>query len=270
MLLREENAPFDFFTMTTKCVFIGGKQLGVNCLGQLLKRKIIPKLVVGNLDDHGRDMWHESLVRVAEAEGLSTVKNTKINDAIAIKKIKGTHPDIIFCIGSTQIIPKDILVIPKLGCLNIHPALLPKYRGRFSTAYAIFNGEKYTGVTLHWMDEGIDSGPIIMQERIEINSDDTAKSLYDKFTAVGEKMFVKFINMLLSGEKIESASQDESQATYFPKKLPNKGEIDWAWDGKKIRNFIRAMTFEPFPPASIMIGKKKMVIVDEKYFKGFG
>lgn len=255
--------------MPINCVFIGGKQIGANCLRQLLKKKITPKLVIANLDDKGKDTWHESLVRVAEEQNLPVIKNKKLNDAEPAKKIKEAIPEIIFCIGSTQLVPKEILLIPKLGCLNIHPALLPKYRGRYSTAHAIFNGEEHTGVTVHWMDKSIDSGPIIMQEQIKISEDDTAKTLYDKFTLVGEKLFVKFLEMMSSGKEIKTVPQDESQATYYPKELPNKGEINWDWDGKKIRNFIRAMTFEPFPPASFMIGKKKMVIIDEKYFRGF-
>ena len=255
--------------MNISCVFIGGKQIGVNCLRQLIKKRITPKLVIPNLDDKGKDTWHESLVRVAEEQRLSVIRNRKLNDADIIKKIKEANPKIIFCIGSTQIGPKEILSIPELGCLNIHPALLPKYRGRYSTMHAIFNGDKCTGVTLHWIDKGIDSGPVIMQEKIMIDNTDTAKTLYDKFTLAGEKLFDKFLDKLLKDEKIEAVPQDESQATYYPKELPNKGEIDWNWDGNKIRNFVRAMTFEPFPPASFKIGNKKMVIVDEKYFKGF-
>jgi len=251
------------------CIFIGGKQIGVNCLKQLLENGIIPKLVIGNMDDNGEDTWHQSLIKVAEKKSLNVIKNKKVKDAEVIKKIKKINPEIIFCIGGTEIIPKEVLATPKLGCLNIHPALLPKYRGRYSTAHAIFNGEEYTGVTVHYMDEGIDSGPIIMQERMKIEENDTAKSLYDKFTLVGEKLFIKFLDMWLSGKDIPSIPQDESQATYFPQELPNKGEIDWSWRGKKIRDFIRSMTFEPFPPANFKIGDKKMVIVDEKYFKGF-
>lgn len=254
----------------TKCVFIGGKQIGVNCFRQLTKRKIHPEVVIGNLDDDGKNKsWHESLVKIAEDEKIPTIKEIKVSNDQVIQRIKDISPDIIFCIGGTQLIPKEILSIPRLGCLNIHPALLPKYRGRYSTVHAIFNGEKHTGVTVHWMDEGIDSGPIIMQEKIDIDEDDTAKSLYDKFTDVGEKLFIKFLDLWLNGKDILTTPQDESKATYFPKELPNKGKIDWSWDGEKIRNFIRAMTFEPFPPASFSMGKKKMVVVDEKYFKGF-
>ena len=240
------------------CIFIGGKQIGVNCLKQLLNRGIKPKLVIPNLDDTGQNGWHESLARVAKENDLNLILGKKVRDLDTIKIIRGLNPEIIFCIGGMQIIPKKVLSIPSLGCLNIHPALLPKYRGRFSTAHAIFNGEKYTGATLHWMDEGIDCGPIIFQEKVKIDDSDTGKTLYDKvLTQTGEKLFIRFLEIWLSGKKIPSHPQDNNKATYYPKELPNNGEIDWSWNGKKIKRFIRAMIFKPFPPPLIPNRRQK-------------
>ncbi len=253
----------------TTCVFIGGKQIGVNCFRLLLEQKVIPALVIANLDDAGEDTWHESLVKIAASANAEVIGNKKVRDPEVVALLKKISPEIIFCIGGMQIIPKEVLDIPRLGTLNLHPALLPKYRGRFSTAHAIFNGEKTHGVTAHWMDEGIDTGPVIMQEQFVIDDDDTAKIVYDKFTEVGSSLFKKFLDLWLSGDKIVATPQDESQATYYPKGLPCNGDVDWSWSGEQIRNWIRAMTFEPFPPASFHMGKKKMLIIDEKYFKGF-
>lgn len=255
--------------MDKACVFIGGKQIGVDCLRILLEKRIVPKLIIGNLDDIGEDIWHESLVRVALENHLLIIKGKKVKELSVIKKIQEINPEIIFCIGATQLIPKQVLNIPKLGCLNIHPALLPKYRGRFSTVHALFNGEKYTGVTAHWMDEGMDSGPIIFQKKIRIDESDTAKSLYDKFTKEGPNLFIRIINLWLKNKKIKSNPQEECKATLFPKELPNNGQINWSWSGNKILRFIKAMTFEPFPPVKFRIGDKEMVIADKKYFQGF-
>ena len=218
---------------------------------------------------NGEDnLIHKSLIKYAGLENLETIHEKKLSTPQIISSFIKIQPEIIFCIGGTRLIPKDILEVPTLGCINIHPALLPKYRGRYSTAHAIFNGESQTGVTLHLMDEGIDSGPIISQRTIEIGPNDTAKTLWGRFTVEGEKLFEEFLNLWLSGNTISSKTQDESLATYYPKGLPNGGEIDWSWSGEKIRNFIRAMTFEPFPPAQFKIGEKKMVVIDEKYFNG--
>ncbi len=253
------------------CVFIGGKQLGVNCLRSLLAKGVKPKAVICNLDDDGQDKdWHESLAKVSREARLTTITGKKVRDPEVVKIISESKPDVVFCIGGMQIIPPEVLSASRLGCLNIHPALLPKYRGRYSTVHALFNGDKTTGVTVHWMDEKLDSGPIVAQREYPIEETDTGKTLYDKFTETGSAMFVEFVERWLASEEIGSAPQDEEQATYYPKGLPNDGEIDWSWDGAKIKRFIRALTFEPFPPASFMVGDKKMVIVDERFFPGFG
>jgi methionyl-tRNA formyltransferase len=150
-----------------------------------------------------------------------------------------------------QLIPKEVLDIPRLGIVNVHPALLPKYRGRYSTAHAIFNGEKETGATLHFMDEGIDNGPIIMQKSFPIGKNDTAKTVYDTFTEVGTALFKRFVESLNRGEEIRSIPQDERKATYYPKSLPGGGKVDPSWDEETKKRFIRAMTFPPFPVPSL-------------------
>ncbi len=240
------------------CIFIGGKQLGVDCLKILLAAGIKPELVIPNLDDDGvSPLWHESLAAVARSAGLKTITGKKVRDPGIISEIQTINPDIIFCFGGMQIIPKEVLDIPKQGVLNIHPALLPKYRGRFSTVHALFNGEEYTGVTLHYMSEALDAGPIISQKKYKVEDGDTGKTLYDKFTAAGAELFKNFLKDWLNEKEIRATPQDEAVATYYPKGLPNNGEINWNWSGQQIKNFIRAMTFEPFPPANFAIGDKK-------------
>src|SRR3989344_2046720 len=119
-----------------KCIFIGGKQVGVDCLKALLKAGIAPQLVIPNLDDTGNNLWHDSLTHFAKSKKLKLITGKKVSSDKVVNLIKKIKPEIIFCIGGTQIIPKKVLRIPKLGCLNIHPAMLPKYRGRYSTVHA--------------------------------------------------------------------------------------------------------------------------------------
>jgi methionyl-tRNA formyltransferase len=256
--------------MNRKCILIGGRQLGVNCFRLLLERGIRPEFVISDPDDNGiYNGIYESLVNESRNAGVTILVGSRIKDRVVIGKINDCLPVVIFHVGGTQLIPKEVIQASAIGCSNLHPALLPKYRGRFSTVHALFNGEKETGVTLHWLDEGMDSGPIIMQEKYPIEENDTGKTLFDKFTKAGIVLFGRFVDMWLSGEKIQSYPQDEEQATYYPKGIPNNGEIDWSWDSEKIKRFIRAMTYEPFPPASFKIGDKEMVIIDKKYFEGF-
>lgn len=248
-------------------MFIGGKQIGYECLKILLKNGIIPSLVIANTDDKGDMPWHDSVANLAKKNNLSLTTADMLKSKALKAKIMQIKPEIIFCIGSTAYIPESILSSAKIGTINIHPALLPKYRGRYSTVHAIFNGEKTTGVTLHWMNDRIDAGPIIMQEKFPILPEDTGKTVYNKFTKTGVKLFSKFLKKYLMKMSIPAKNQNEKQATYYPKGLPNNGNIDWNWSGKKIYNFIRAMTFEPFPPVTFKIGKKTMIIIDEKYIK---
>ncbi len=247
-----------------KCVFIGGKQIGTDTLRALIAADIRPQLVIANPDDDGMDGLHESLIAQAKKYSLPLLIGVKVRDREVVQKIKELKPELIFCIGAMQIIPEEVLAIPTLGTVNLHPALLPKYRGRYSTVHALFNGETETGVTLHFMDSGIDSGPIIAQSSYPITEDDTGETLYKKFTREGAKLIVQFIANWKSGKKINATPQNEAEATYYPKGLPNGGEIDWSWSGAQILRFIRAMTFPPYPPASFHIGKRKMVIVEER------
>jgi methionyl-tRNA formyltransferase len=256
--------------MERNCIFIGGRQLGVNCLRLLIARGIRLRFLVPEFDDDGSHKGlYESLAAEAKRGGVPVLFGARMNDPPTIGKFQEAAPEIIFHAGGTQLIPKEVIASAKLGCTNLHPALLPKYRGRYSTVHALFNGEKETGVTLHWLDEGMDSGPIIMQEAYPIEESDTGRTLYEKFTRVGTELFGQFLDLWLSGKEIPSQPQNEAEATYYPKKLPNGGQIDWSWDGAKIHRFIRAMTYEPYPPPSFKIGEKDMVIVDKKYFKGF-
>jgi len=253
-----------------QCVFIGGKQIGTETLRALVQAGIRPQLVIPNPDDDGKNGLHESLILEAQKHNLPLLTGVKIRDAQTIEAIQSLKPELIFCIGATQIIPKEVLDIPKLGTVNLHPALLPKYRGRYSTVHALFNGETHTGVTLHFMDSGIDSGPIISQVRYKITADDTGKTLYDKFTWEGTRLISDFIRDWKDGKEIRATPQNEGEATYYPKGLPNGGEIDWTWSGEQILRFIRAMTFPPYPSASFTLAGKKMIIVDESVcFKDF-
>ena len=163
-----------------KSIFIGGKAIGYNALKILIKKNYPPMFVVGNLDDYTRDnRWHNSTIKLAKKNKIRILSLRQLNKKIDKNKLKNI--DIIFCIGSTQILPSRVINLPRLGSLNIHPSLLPKYRGRYSTMYAIFNGDKITGVTAHWIGEKIDTGNVISKKVIKIKPHYTAKDLYNEF-----------------------------------------------------------------------------------------
>ena len=249
-----------------KSIFIGGKSIGYQALSILIRKKNKPNYFVGNLDDSGKDnIWHKSSLKLAKKNKIKIVNLKYLNKEIEKKKLKGV--DIVFCIGSTQIISNKIINLPRLGCLNFHPSLLPKYRGRYSTVHSIFNGDKITGVTAHWIGNKIDSGNIIAKKIIKINSSYTAKDLYEEFTKKSVKLFLDIFKKIQQGKKIKSYKISNKRYKYLKKSLPNKGEINWNWKGGKILNFIKCMTFEPFAPPNFYIGKRKFVIIHEKHLK---
>ena len=125
--------------------------------------------------------------------------------------------DYIFCLGSTKIIPDLILKKIKIGAINIHPSLLPRYRGRYSTVKAIFNNDKYSGITIHWIDKKIDSGKIILKKKIPIKKSDTAKDLYKKFTQTGFLEFKKLFKKIKKKKPVYSYELKKSSQNIMKK-----------------------------------------------------
>ena len=178
-----------------RSVFVGGKELGFNCLKILINKNNPPLFVVGNLDDNGKDnIWHKSTIKLAKKNKIKILKLKELSKKIYSSKLKNI--DIIFCIGSTQILPENAISFPKLGCLNFHPSLLPKYRGRYSTVHSIFNGDAITGVTAHWIGKKIDAGSIISKKKIKIKPHYTARDLYLEFTKISTKLFLEILKKL--------------------------------------------------------------------------
>lgn len=160
-------------------------------------------------------------------------------------------PDLIIVVAFGQILPKVILDLPKYGCINIHPSLLPKYRGASPIQRAIINGEKETGVTLMLMDEGEDTGDIIYQQKVNIEISDTSLSMSEKLSEIAAEMLLKILKKD-DGTTAESLNfphqpQDHSKATYAPKLTKEDGQIDWNKKSFEIHNLIRGTI--PWPGA---------------------
>lgn len=242
-------------------IFVGGKTIGYKCLLFLLKKKLFPKYLIPNLDDDGKDtFFHKSIIKLAKKNKIITLSQEKLINKLNLNKKKF---DIIFCLGSTQILKKNILIKSKLGALNLHPSLLPKYRGRYSLVHAIFNNEKFAGVTAHWIGNQIDTGKIICQKKFSLSKFDTSADVYQKFTKHAFEIFKIILDKVLANKKIQTFSLKRT-TKYKKKSFPNNGQVNWKWSGEKIYNFFRAMIFEPFPPPFFTIGKKKYYVVSEK------
>lgn len=177
--------------------------------------------------------------------------------------IENTVIDVLISINYLFIIEKELISLPKKLAFNIHGSLLPKYRGRTPHVWAIINNEQETGVTAHKIDEGCDTGDIIDQIVLPINSNDTGSDILNKFN----ELYIPLIENVL--EKVKDASiiltkQDSFKATYFGKRTPDDGRINWNWQKERIRNWVRAQA-SPYPGAFTFFNEQKIIIDEITY-----
>jgi len=161
--------------------------------------------------------------------------------------------DLIVVVAYAQIIPKSILDLSKYGCINIHGSLLPKYRGAACIQAAILNGDAETGITIMKMDEGLDTGPIIHQEKVNIKATDTAGSIFDKLSIVGGQILPSTLLKYISGE-LQAKTQDNSKSSYVGMLKKSDGRINWNKPAIELERFIRAMM--PWPGATAIANLK--------------
>jgi methionyl-tRNA formyltransferase len=173
-------------------------------------------------------------------------------------KIKSFSPDLILAAGWYFMIPASIRSFANLGCLGIHASLLPKYAGGAPLVWALINGEKKAGVSLFYLDRGVDTGDIAAQRRITITSADDIDTLYKKVTVASKKMLVKALPKIKNGT-IKRSKQNLRLRTVYPQRNPDDGLIDWAQSSEEIRNFIRAQT-RPYPGAFCYTDSRKLKI----------
>jgi len=181
------------------------------------------------------------------------IKDKDFIDTV-LKKIEF---DVIVVVAFGQILSKEILDMAKYGCINVHSSLLPKYRGAAPIQWTIINGEDETGVTTMYMDEGLDTGDILLQSSIKIEDDDTGESLHDKLADLGAKLLITTLEKIKQGD-IKRIKQDESKASYVGMLNKKHGKIDFDKDAASIERLIRAVT--PWPSAYTSLNGKMLKI----------
>ncbi len=211
-------------------------------------------------DEHYRRLagfgFYESLKEAARQLQLPVEQPEDVNSDEFIKKLDRIKPDLIVIVSYHPIIRKAILSGYKV--INAHGAPLPSYRGRAPINWAIINGEKETGVTVHEVNEDIDTGDIILQERIPISEDDAAIDVLKRSLECYPRLVSRAIGLIESG-KAEKVPQDPFAGSYFPKRKPEDGNVDWSWTAQDIYNFMRALT-HPYPGAFTSSGGKKVYL----------
>ena len=177
---------------------------------------------------------------------IEVIQPKKVKDEKIIKKIKEINPDLIVVVAYGKILPKEIIDIPKYGIINVHSSLLPKYRGASPIHSAILNGDTESGVSIMYIEEGLDSGDVILQESCDILENDTLGTLHDKLKDLGAIGLEKALKLIEDG-KVEATKQDESLATFVKPITKEQAKIDWNNTKEVIFNQIRGLN--PFPAA---------------------
>jgi methionyl-tRNA formyltransferase len=174
----------------------------------------------------------------------------RIKDRQAIEEIRALRPDVIVVMAYGQILPRDVLEIPEIGCLNLHASLLPRWRGAAPIQAAIAAGDREIGITVMYMDEGLDTGDILLQRTVDILPADTGGALHDRLAGVAPETLLESLDLLAKG-KAPRTPQDNAVATYAPKLKREDGKIDWSDPAEAIERKIRA--FDPWPGAFMTI-----------------
>jgi methionyl-tRNA formyltransferase len=230
-----------------RAVVFAYHDVGVRCLKVLLSAKVEVPLVVTVRDDPKENRWFASVADTARDYGLSVVMPDDATGTDLAQQVAQIAPDFIFSFYYRSMLGAPILRSARLGALNMHGSLLPKYRGRAPVNWAILNGELQSGATLHYMVERADAGDIVDQLAVPILEDDDAREVFGKVTAAAEMVLARSLPGLIEGNA-PRRPQPIEPGQYFGRRRPEDGRIDWSQPAVRIHNLVRAVA-PPFPGA---------------------
>lgn len=208
---------------------------------QVLTAPPVKKLAV----EHGIPVWQPATLRDGEAE----------------KVFRALQPDLVVVVAYGRILPPELLHIAPLGCINLHVSLLPKYRGSAPIQWAVLNGDARTGVTIMQLDEGCDTGDILMVEPVEIGPETTSGELFDQVSAVGAETLVRAVEDLAAG-RLTPRPQDEAKATKAPPLTKEMARFTFAEPAEHLHNWVRGMN--PWPVAFFELDGKKIKVLESR------
>ena len=233
--------------MAARAVVFAYHDVGVRCLSVLLAHGLEVALVVTHRDDPREAIWFASVERLAREHGIETVTPESGELAALEPKLASLAPDFLFSFYYRHMLPAAILGCARRGAYNVHGSLLPKYRGRVPVNWAILNGERETGATLHEMVAKPDAGRIVDRMAVPILPDDRAIEVFRKVTVAAEIVLDRALPSLLDGTA-RPMPQDLSQGSYFGGRRPEDGRIDWSRGAREIHDLVRAVA-PPYPGA---------------------
>lgn len=250
-----------------RIVFIGTGEIGVPTLRALLdsEHEVIavvtqPDKPVGREQQIEASPIKKALMNSAPGGGASAfpiLQPARIKDPLAIEEIRRCTPDVIVVIAYGQILPRDVLGVPRVACLNLHASLLPRWRGAAPIQAAIAAGDCETGITVMYMDEGLDTGDILLQRNVGIMPNDTGGSLHNRLAQIAPETLLESLRLLAAGNA-PRISQENARATYAAKLKREHGQIDWSQSAEAIERKIRA--YNPWPGAFMKVYRQNLKI----------
>ncbi len=234
--------------MNTKVVFMGSPDFAIPTLRALAKAYNVVGVVTqpDRPAGRGKVLTSPPIKNLAQQLGIETIQPERLKEPEAQAKLQSWSPDLIVVAAFGQILRKSVLSLPKYGCINVHASLLPRWRGAAPIQAALLHGDPRTGISIMQMDPGIDTGPVLAQQEVEILPEDTAESLSDRLALTGADLLVRTLPGYLSGE-IRPQVQDESRATYASMLKKEEGLLDLNQPAAHLANLVRA--FNPWPGA---------------------
>ena len=232
-----------------RIVFIGTGEIGVPTLRALQKsgHELIGIVTQPDKPAGRAQKITAPPIKAALSEGtMSMLQPARIKDPQSIEEIRALEPDVIVVVAYGQILPRAVLEIPKIACLNLHASLLPRWRGAAPIQAAISAGDRETGMTVMYMDEGLDTGDILLQRKIDISPTETGATLHDRLAQIAPDALLESLQLLAAGNA-PRISQDKSLASYAPKLNREAGRLNWNEGAEAIERKIRA--YNPWPGA---------------------
>ncbi len=248
-------------------IFFGTPDFAVPTLKALISRGEKISLVVTQPDKpkgRGKAIQPTPVKKVSLEHGLKIVQPERIKDEAFIESLRTLQPEFAIVVAYGKILPKEILSMPLYGCINLHASLLPKYRGAAPIQWALIRGEKITGVTTMLIDEGLDTGPILLQKEVLIEEDDNGETLSQKLSFIGADLILETIDKMRKGLIVPVPQSGEP--TYAPSLKKEEGKINWKLSAEEIFNLIRG-TY-PWPCAYCFFKKERIKIIKAQTLEG--
>jgi methionyl-tRNA formyltransferase len=246
----------------TRAVVFAYSEVGVRCVQELLAQGVEIPLLFTHVDDPGETQWFGSVRQLAEQHGLRVATPESPNTAEWLDQGRAANPDFVFSFYYRHMLDAAWLKIPRRGALNMHGSLLPKYRGRAPIHWAILKGERVTGASLHYMLERPDAGALVDQQSVDILENDTALEVSLKVAEAARQVLRRSLPGLIAGTAPATAL-DLAKGSYFGRRRPEDGRIDWRGSARSVHDLVRAVA-PPFPGAFTELNGCRLAVLETR------